>query len=261
MEERIGVSGSKTTVYWLVSCKHYAQSNNSINPTIEQNVYDRVISNGCIGFIGFYSTIASSGLKDILNGISSKIAYQIFDCEKIENNVISNPKMRNIFIRFFPKSYKRWIEIHIYKEPIKLFSYYLDNEHKQKNVRMILNEIYSTTESMILSIRQHNSFVSSLNNSDKSLLIHPNLANCIMLDEYHPDLKITGNLTTNKFLRISKDIELYTGENILPDINSFGVSFKPNFSAFFITINHVVFDNNQLSMMEDVFSKLKDILD
>ncbi len=52
-----------TKIHWLVSCKHYAHSTKSITPQIEQDILDRVKSNHCQGFLGFYSTTVSTGLQ------------------------------------------------------------------------------------------------------------------------------------------------------------------------------------------------------
>ena len=57
-EKRTGVGG-ETIIRWLVSCKHKAFSGKSVSSTDETNIRDRVESNNCQGFIGFYSTLAS----------------------------------------------------------------------------------------------------------------------------------------------------------------------------------------------------------
>jgi hypothetical protein len=65
-EIRTGIVG-ETRVRWLVSCKHKAHSGNSVTPDDEQDIQDRVNTHDCQGFIGFYSTIMSSGLAAKLN--------------------------------------------------------------------------------------------------------------------------------------------------------------------------------------------------
>ena len=63
-EKRSGVGG-ETIIRWLVSCKHKAFSGGAVSPTDDANIRDRVEANECQGFIGFYSTLASSGLSTI----------------------------------------------------------------------------------------------------------------------------------------------------------------------------------------------------
>ena len=60
-ETRNGVGG-ETILRWLVSCKHKASSGKSVSANDDSNILDRVMTHKCDGFIGFYSTLASSGL-------------------------------------------------------------------------------------------------------------------------------------------------------------------------------------------------------
>lgn len=61
LEKRKGNFGT-TDFYWLVSCKHYANSGKAVGVSDEIDIIDRMNSNQCNGFMGFYSSIASSGL-------------------------------------------------------------------------------------------------------------------------------------------------------------------------------------------------------
>ncbi|MCT7614904.1 restriction endonuclease [Aliarcobacter butzleri] len=117
-EIRIGVGG-KTTIKWLVSCKHNAHSGNSVSPSIESNIRDRVETHGCQGFIGFYSTLASSGLSTNIQALKKALEYQVFDNEKIENKLLSSPDGLKLAKRYFPKSFETW-EVENPK-PAKLF--------------------------------------------------------------------------------------------------------------------------------------------
>jgi len=107
IERRKGIGG-ETSVKWLVSCKHKAHSGSSVNPDVEKNIRDRIESNHCNGFIGFYSTLASSGLNNMIQGLSSKHEVQIFDREKIESELLNHPDGWHLARRFFPKSMDRW---------------------------------------------------------------------------------------------------------------------------------------------------------
>src|SRR5450755_3978449 len=54
----------KSSIRYLVSCKHKAFSGSAVSPTDEQDIADRVKRNGCNGFLGIYSTIPTSNLQD-----------------------------------------------------------------------------------------------------------------------------------------------------------------------------------------------------
>jgi hypothetical protein len=106
-EKRTGVGG-ENTIKWLVSCKHKAHSGESVKPSVESNIRDRVESNRCSGFIGFYSTLPSSGLAANITGITNQIETQVFDKEKIESKLLGSSKGVELATRFFPESIKRW---------------------------------------------------------------------------------------------------------------------------------------------------------
>lgn len=118
-ERRTGIGG-ETLVRWLVSCKHRAHSGNSVTPTIEQNVSDRVKANKCEGFIGFYSTLPSSGLTRILEGLSSGLEFQFFDKEKIERELLHSAQGLKVAERYFPISLAAWKKDN--PEPAGIFS-------------------------------------------------------------------------------------------------------------------------------------------
>lgn len=106
-EMRTGVGG-ETRIKWLVSCKHKARSGNSVKPTDDANIRDRVEANDCQGFIGFYSTLASSGLAGNLKGIQTKIEVQVFDYEKIEGMLLHSSRGIKLAERYFPESIDKW---------------------------------------------------------------------------------------------------------------------------------------------------------
>ncbi len=104
-EEREGVLG-KTNIRWLVSCKHKAYSGNSVTDKDDFNIKDRMESNQVEGFIGFYSTLPSSGLQKIIrNSLGEK--GRIFDRENIEKIIIEK-NMKSLMKRYFPNSLKKY---------------------------------------------------------------------------------------------------------------------------------------------------------
>jgi len=117
-EKRIGVGG-ETIIRWLVSCKHQAFSGSSVSPTIESNIRDRIEAHSCQGFIGFYSTLPSTGLSLNLAGQKQNFEYQIFDKEKIEKRLLSSSEGIKIAKRYFPLSVDKWETDN--PKPAKLF--------------------------------------------------------------------------------------------------------------------------------------------
>lgn len=117
-EERQGSFGI-TTFKWLVSCKHKAFSGKAVQPKDEEDLFDRVKSNNCQGFIGFYSTVVSNGLKKKFDQLREKgIEVKVFDKEEIENEIFKGfnfddpfkfNAMKRLSERFFPKSTSEWI--------------------------------------------------------------------------------------------------------------------------------------------------------
>ncbi|WP_133718635.1 restriction endonuclease [Methylocaldum gracile] len=118
-EKRVGVGG-ETCIRWLVSCKHKAHSGKSVSPQDESNIRDRVESNKSHGFIGFYSTLPSSGLAKVLKGLREKSEVQVFDNEKIERELLHSSDGMRLAGRFFPNSIERWKTEN--PKPAKIFS-------------------------------------------------------------------------------------------------------------------------------------------
>lgn len=93
---------------WLVSCKHFAKSGKSVTERDELNIQERLSSHEADGFIGFYSTIASSGLNKRLHNLrkNGKIKdYRIFDCRLIENYLV-RIGFSKILMRYLPNNYR-----------------------------------------------------------------------------------------------------------------------------------------------------------
>ena len=145
-ESRTGVGG-ETIIRWLVSCKHKAFSGNSVNPGDDANIRDRVEANECQGFIGFYSTIASSGLAGNLEGLKGKIEYQIFDREKIEDHLLHSARGLEIAERYFPKSLSAWKTEN--PQPAKIFA-----EKPRLQCKVCHKELFEQDDHGIITIWQ-----------------------------------------------------------------------------------------------------------
>jgi hypothetical protein len=107
VETRKGIGG-ETKVKWLVSCKHKSHSGSSVGVKDEIDIPGRVASNKCDGFIGFYSTLSSSGLSSHLGGLADRFPFQIYDHEKIEKDLLSSSAGQKLAKRYFPNSLQKY---------------------------------------------------------------------------------------------------------------------------------------------------------
>jgi hypothetical protein len=147
VERRSGVGG-ETLVRWLVSCKHKAHSGASVNPQDESNIRDRVEANKCDGFIGFYSTLPSSGLSDAIAGLSAKVETQIFDRERIESYLLKSPDGLLLAKRYFPKSTTAWMREN--PGPAKIFA-----AHPSLNCHHCGNDLLTPSPTGIIVLWRH----------------------------------------------------------------------------------------------------------
>ena len=108
VETRKGIANN-TEVRWLVSCKHKAHSGASVSKTDEPEISDSLKAHNCTGFIGFYSTLPSSGLVTKVENIQ-EIEHQFFDSSKIEQALLTNAKCLDLAKRYFPESFKSWAD-------------------------------------------------------------------------------------------------------------------------------------------------------
>lgn len=97
---------------WLVSCKHKAHSGKAVYETEEENLINRLDRTSCDRFVGFYSTIASSGLKDQFEDVekqSPRFKFRVFNNANIESELLSSSNGKGWFLacRYFPESYVR----------------------------------------------------------------------------------------------------------------------------------------------------------
>lgn len=127
-EEQSGTL-SENKVRWLVSCKHKAHSGRSVTPDDETNITDRVKQFNANGFIGFYSTLPSSGLNERLDALKKDCRVEIFDRGKIEDFILSH-RQYELLRRYFPNSYKNWYRIKGIHEPSRILDKYYPLECK-----------------------------------------------------------------------------------------------------------------------------------
>lgn len=91
-------------IRWLVSCKHYAHSNQYISDKVEYNIVEKVGSWDCDGFIPFYTSVPSTSLSQALSGAEKYTKVKRFYKQKIESELLSTSSGVEIAARYFPKS-------------------------------------------------------------------------------------------------------------------------------------------------------------
>jgi hypothetical protein len=96
---------------WLVSCKHTAHSKRGVSARDEGDFYDRVRENDCDGFLGLYSHLPTSGLSEKIQKRKKDIDCIIYDGAFIEKTILCNPKAKQLFPRYFPESFKKYIAL------------------------------------------------------------------------------------------------------------------------------------------------------
>lgn len=124
------------TKRWLVSCKHYAHSGNSVTGKDEQDINDRIKAHHCNGFIGFYSTIPNESLKFKLSSVESVI----FDKQKIEEFLKKEKSLSITFGSYFPKSYKNYLDTEVSFKPLEIFDEYFFNHPIYKDCILFKKE-------------------------------------------------------------------------------------------------------------------------
>lgn len=251
-ELRTGIGGI-TKVHWLVSCKHYAHSGGSITKSIESDIRDRVERYDCEGFIGFYTTIAATSLQQSLDALTGKMQYQLFDNEKIERFLIGVKTRENLFMSYFPESYKKWKDLYFYQEPVKLLDAYVEHKskvdmEKQGGLKKIV-ELFGTTAEAIKQIRSNESVVEALESEKIQYSIIPEFSNS-MFDKSFPEI-----------WDIVRDILKGMGED--PEM----VKKYRQFSiGTYGQINYILYSNRLMVCQEfadeldEAFSEIKDML-
>lgn len=250
-------------VNFLVSCKHVAFSNaKSVSTNVESNIMDRVISNKCDGFIGFYSGITTSGLSNIINGIKTNICIEIFDHKRIERELVNNINLKSVFQRFFQESYKKCIDITAYGTSEKLLEYYLKD---YKQIFDLSKYLYGTLTEFVFNIKQFDSFENSIKKSSKQKIIINDLFNYC---EYCMKDKSLNYNTIKEYIKvkIKNTYNINVGYKCLLISISFENLSENRYTSnknpwcIFIYPNHIVGCENAFLVLEEFFTDIKKIL-
>ena len=91
---------------WLVSCKDLARSGRSVAESDVGAVIDKVRQHGADGFLLATTTIASSGLKALLEGVAANggVKTAVWDRHELENMLV-RANNSDLLKRFLPQSY------------------------------------------------------------------------------------------------------------------------------------------------------------
>lgn len=108
---RDGLVSFNAKIY-LVSCKHFSYSNKAVGVNDEQSIVDRMIQHGASGFIGFYSTMLSTGLDERM----TQLRAAGYDIVVYDGNSISGhlPKISSDVVQKygFPKGICYSLHVH-----------------------------------------------------------------------------------------------------------------------------------------------------
>jgi hypothetical protein len=186
--------------YWLVSCKHFAHSDNSVGITIEQNIRDRVDQFSCDGFIGFYSTIISSSLKARLESYQNQFLIKIYDKNKIANEILGFGKMDSIFCSYFPESYKLFRDTYFYSEPVKLFDFFFNKRNEFGELDFLIT-FFKSTDNVLKALRNSDDLNTFFEYQGINLLIDDDI-----IELYHQSLSNTSYNTGESHSRLRNEI-------------------------------------------------------
>lgn len=134
---------------FLISCKHKASSGNSVNTDKDEpNAKGRLDASGAKFFIGFYSTIASSGLRRHLEDTRANhkdFDFLIFNSGDIESRLISVDEPRGWLLaaRHFPKSMGN-----LFRRFVVPINYYKADDVKRMGSQLSLDGPYGGIRSM-----------------------------------------------------------------------------------------------------------------
>jgi hypothetical protein len=112
---------SKQERTWVVSAKHKAHSGRSVTDADEPDPIGRVRKFEADGFMGFYSTLPSSGLEDTLTRLEPQTDIYVFDRGRIEQHLLSRPELQTAFQQYFPQSHKDWLAHRKEKEAVEVW--------------------------------------------------------------------------------------------------------------------------------------------
>lgn len=144
---RVEFNQDGTKINKLISCKHYAHSKESVGISDECDIMDRLASFDCNVFVGFYSTIASTGLEQKLERLKNEkgISFEIFNSEDIETQLLEGIPGFRLAKRFFPKSIQN-----VWPQIISIESKFSESDAECINgFKWIIREAFDDAETIV----------------------------------------------------------------------------------------------------------------
>jgi hypothetical protein len=105
--ESVAGAVTATERIWVVSAKHKAHSGKSVTDADELDPIGRVRKYEAHGFMAFYSTLPSGGLDDTFARIRTQTDVYVWDRGRIEQKLLSDPRLKDVLQGYFPESVKR----------------------------------------------------------------------------------------------------------------------------------------------------------
>ncbi len=100
---------SARPIKWLVSCKHFANSDRSVSEADVGSILDKVNQHGVDGFLLVTTTTASTGLKELLDSLDHRnggpIQTAVWDSHELAGYLIRE-EFSDLFRQYFPESFK-----------------------------------------------------------------------------------------------------------------------------------------------------------
>lgn len=267
---------------WLVSCKHYAHTGSSVTPKIEINIYERVDMHNCHGFMGFYSTIPSSGLVTMLEGLT-KIKVQIFDNEKIESKLLENSQCRYLILlaRYFPSSYSHWVELMAAGNniPTKLFEWFLKTNYA--GFDGFFDTVFGSLGTSIKAIKTADTFEHLMENAGIKFLHEERLDDNSFPMGMNTAKELIAHLKTKQYSILDIESKLIPAEFKSPNIEKSKLlithtiytpassSGKPlfkvegnskPFAQYYLYDTHLLCNKHAYEMFHNIFKDIKEII-
>lgn len=220
---------------YLVSCKHYAHSKNqrAVGNSDESDILGRLRINNCNGFIGFYSTIASSSLVREVenlekNSVGEHKTYEFIDKSIIFSLLIQSDATLKVFKKYFPESFIKYIKndlnSEIYKTEPKICC---------KNCGI---NILDNMDGSVIRIQSYKRSRNNFDNNEGNFsAIHDLIFSCDDCENQVSDY-INNNYQHCSTIRWLKIIS-YTDQKFFINRTMEDIKFTYFFSDYFVDIN------------------------
>ncbi len=196
LEPSRGADGGKDAIVeknglkYIVSAKHFIISGNSVKPSDEQSISDRIIQHQVQGFIGFYSTLPSTGLTNRLEGMN--FTYMIFNEKNISEYL---PDLDSSILQKYGLSNNIQYVLNVdsnYYQPLKCMECEDDILYDERSIRTSMATLILDNEDKLEFVYGHKDCINQYTKDDFPW---------IEIDQaLHQDQLIPWNKTVNYYL-------------------------------------------------------------